>query len=478
MSDEPVIVHDHAYIDGGWRPPGGTGLIDVHSARDGSVIGRIADVGVQDVDAAVAAARRAFARWSALPVSDRLTLLKELADALRARAGELAELITSEVGTPLRVSKLLQADAAIATLDTFHGAIATLEAEEQIGASTVVREPVGVVACITAWNYPLQQVLGKVGAALATGCTVVLKPSETAPLSAFIVAETIDEVGFPPGVFNLVTGTATPVGETLVAHPGVDMVHLTGSTRAGRRVAALGAGTVKRLALELGGKSANVILDDADLERAVKVGVANCFTNSGQTCTAWSRMLVHRSQMTLIEDLVRARVARYQLGDPLDPDTSMGPLVSAGQQRSVREHIERALAEGARLVCGGTQQPQELPNGFFVKPTVLSDVTPRMSVAQEEVFGPVLAILPYDTDEEAIDIANSTIYGLAGAVWSRDPARAEHAARRMRAGQIDINGSFFNPLAPFGGVKQSGIGRELGVHGLTEFYELKSIQRA
>jgi len=478
MRNDPVIARDQLYIDGRWRPSSGKSSIDVHSARDGSVIGRVADAAGQDVDAAVAAARRAFPHWSALPVSDRLALLKELADGLRARADELAELITREVGTPLRVSKLLQADAAIATLDNFHGAIAELESEEQIGASTVVREPVGVVACITAWNYPLQQVLGKVGAALATGCTAVVKPSEAAPLSAFIVAEVIDEVGFPAGVFNLVTGTATSVGEPLAAHPGVDMVHLTGSTRAGRRVAALGAGTVKRMALELGGKSANVILDDADTERAVKVGVANCFTNSGQTCTAWSRMLVHRSQLAQVEDLVRARAAGYRLGDPLDPDTNMGPLVSAGQQRSVRGHIERALAEGARLVCGGPQQPQELPNGYFVRPTVFSDVTPGMSVAQEEVFGPVLAILPYDTDEEAIDIANSTIYGLAGGVWSGDPARAERVARQIRAGQIDINGSFFNPMAPFGGVRQSGIGRELGVHGLMEFYELKSIQRA
>jgi acyl-CoA reductase-like NAD-dependent aldehyde dehydrogenase len=475
---EPVIVRDHVYLDGRWRRSSGTALIDVHSARDGSVIGRVADAAVQDVDAAVAAARRAFPYWSALPASDRLALLKDLADGLRARAGELAELITREVGTPLRLSRLLQADAAIATLDNFHGAIAALELEEQIGASTVVREPVGVVACITAWNYPLQQVLGKVGAALATGCTAVLKPSEAAPLSAFIVAEVINEIGFPPGVFNLVTGTATSVGEPLVAHPGVDMVHLTGSTGAGRRVAELGAGTVKRMALELGGKSANVILDDANTERAVKVGVANCFTNSGQTCAAWSRMLVHRSQLTLIEDLVRVRAAGYRLGDPLDPGTNMGPLVSAGQQRSVRGHIERALAEGARLVYGGSEQPQELPNGFFVRPTVVSDVTPEMSIAQEEVFGPVLAILAYESDEEAIDIANSTIYGLAGGVWSRDPARAERVARRIRAGQIDINGSFFNPLAPFGGFGQSGIGRELGVHGLMEFYELKSIQRA
>ena len=478
MRTDQVTVRDQLYIDGGWRPSRGARLIDVHSARDGGVIGRVADGTEEDVDAAVAAAADAFRTWSALPAADRLVLLKELADGLRARAGELAELITSEVGTPLRVSRLLQADAAIATLDSYHGAIATLEFEERIGASTVVREPVGVIACITAWNYPLQQVLGKVGAALATGCTAVLKPSEAAPLSAFIVAEVIDEVGFPAGVFNLVTGTASSVGEPLVAHPAVDMVHLTGSTRAGRRVAELAAGTVKRTALELGGKSANVILDDADLERAVKVGVANCFTNSGQTCTAWSRMLAHRSQLARIEDLVRARVAGYRLGDPLDPDTNMGPVVSAAQQRSVREHIERALAEGARLVCGGPEPPQELPNGFFVRPTVVSDVTPWMSVAQEEVFGPVLAILPYDTDEEAIDIANSTIYGLAGGVWSRDMVRAEHVARQMRAGQVDINGSFFNPLAPFGGVRQSGIGRELGVHGLMEFYELKSIQRA
>jgi acyl-CoA reductase-like NAD-dependent aldehyde dehydrogenase len=273
-----------------------------------------------------------------------------------------------------------------------------------------------------------------------------------------------------------VSGSGAEVGEPLVAHPDVDMIHFTGSTGAGRKIGEVAARTVKRVALELGGKSANVILDDADLALAVKVGVANCFTNTGQTCTAWTRMVVPREKLTEIEELVRERVEKYRLGDPLEETTNMGPLVSAAQQASVREHISNAIADGARLICGGVEQPAALPSGFFLNPTVLSDVTVDMRIAQDEVFGPVLAILPFDTDDEAVAIANSTIYGLAGGVWSADPARADSVARRMRAGQVDINGSFFNAVAPFGGVKQSGLGRELGTYGLLEFFELKSMQ--
>ena len=469
-------VRDTLYIDGKWRPSTGTATIDVLSATSGEVIGRVPDASQDDVDAACGAARAAFLPWAATPMAERLALIRRLEEGLAQRVERLAETITAEIGTPLRVSRKLQAAAPIASLRHYRELLPQIPLEERIGGSVVIREPRGVVACITSWNYPLQQMLGKMGAALATGCTVVVKPPQVAPLTAFDVAEVVDEMGFPPGVFNLVSGSGSRVGQALVEHPEVDMVHFTGSTGAGRRIAASAAATMKRLALELGGKSANVILDDADLAQAVKVGVANCFTNTGQTCTAWTRMLVHSSQLGQVEELVRERVEGYRLGDPLLESTNMGPLASVDQKRAVRGFITQALDEGARLVTGGLEEPVGTPAGNFVRPTVFSDVTIDMTLAQEEVFGPVLAIMPYDTDQEAVDIANSTIYGLAGGVWSADAERAERVARQIRSGQIDINGSFFNPVAPFGGFKQSGIGRELGVHGLLEFYELKSLQ--
>ncbi len=470
-------VHEQLYIDGGWRPASAPDTIAVRGAATGEVLGRVPQGTTADVDAAVAAARAAFPAWSQTPLADRLALLQRLEEGIAAAADDLAALISNEVGTPIRVSRMLQVEGPRLTLANYRQLLPHLELEEKVGASVVVRQPLGVVACITAWNYPLQQAVGKVGGALATGCTAVLKPSELAPLSAFVLARLIDEAGFPPGVFNLVTGGPS-VGQALVEHRDVDMIHFTGSTATGRRIGAAAAATVKRTSLELGGKSANLILDDADIEQAVKVGLANCFTNSGQTCTAWTRMLVPRAELPRVEALIAERVQRYRLGDPLDPATTMGPLASEKQQDTVRDHIRCALAEGARLVCGGPDQPAEAPSGYFVAPTVFSDVTPDMALAQDEVFGPVLAVMPYDTEEEAIELANSTVFGLAGGVWSGDLARAERVARRIRAGQIDINGSFFNPLAPFGGHKQSGLGRELGVHGLLEFYELTSFQYA
>lgn len=471
------VRSDRLYIDGDWRDPARPGaVIEVLGASTGQAIATIPDGSPEDVDAAVRAARAALPAWSSTSLAERLDLVRRLEAGLTARADELAEVATAEVGTPLRVSKLLHAQAPISALTNFRALMPELQLEEKIGSSVVVREPVGVVAVITSWNYGLQQLLGKAGAALVTGCTVVAKPPQVSPLSAFITAEVIHEVGFPPGVFNLVSGSGRAVGVALSTHPDVDMVHFTGSTAVGRAIGAAAAQTVKRTALELGGKSANVLLDDADLPQAVKVGVANCFTNSGQTCTAWTRMLVHRSQLADVEALVADRVRRYRLGDPMDPSTTMGPLASAEQQETVRGFISRALVDGARLVVGGLEKPEGTPPGYFVAPTVFTDVTVDMELAQEEVFGPVLALMPYDTDDEAVSIANSTIYGLAGGVWSADPARAERVARRIRSGQIDINGSFFNARAPFGGMKQSGVGRELGVHGLYEFYELKSLQ--
>jgi aldehyde dehydrogenase (NAD+) len=471
-----MIERSSHFIDGGWHASDSGRTLDVHSAATGKVLGRVPDGTAADVDLAVAAARRAFPAWSSAPLEDRLGLLARVEELLAERAEDLARLISSEVGTPIKVSRLVQVGLPIRVLGSYRELLPTLPLEERIGDSLVVREPIGVVAAITAWNYSLQQVVGKVGAALATGCTVVVKPSEVAPLSAFAFADLMQAAGFPPGVFNLLSGTAASVGEPLVAHPDVDMIHFTGSTPAGRRIGAVAAQNVKRVALELGGKSANIILEDADLAQAVKVGVANCFTNSGQTCTAWTRMLVPRDRLGEVEDLVLARLQGYRAGDPLEPSTNLGPLVSEAQQSRVLGHIERALAEGARLLAGGVQPPPGAYDGYFVAPTVFTDVRPDMAIAREEVFGPVLAIIPYADEDEAVEIANASIYGLAGAVWSADPARAQRVARRLRTGQVDINGSWFNPLAPFGGYRQSGTGRELGVHGLLEFYELKSLQ--
>jgi acyl-CoA reductase-like NAD-dependent aldehyde dehydrogenase len=377
---------------------------------------------------------------------------------------------------PINLSNMIQVGLPMMSFGSMQQLIDDTPFEEQVGNSLIVREPVGVVGCITPWNYPLHQIAAKVAPALAAGCTVVLKPSEVAPLNAFLLAEIIDEVGLPAGVFNLVTGTGPVVGEAIAAHPDVDMVSFTGSTRAGKRVSEVASQTVKRVALELGGKSPNVILDDADLERAVSDGVGKCFLNSGQTCSALTRMLVPRSRLAEAEDIAVRTAETYTPGDPFAAESRLGPLVSAAQRERVRSYIEKGVEEGAKLLTGGVEPPEGADKGFFVRPTVFSEVRNDMTIAQEEIFGPVLAIIPYDTEDEAVDIANDTIYGLAGGVWSGDAERAKTVARRIRTGQIEINGGSFNPLAPFGGYKQSGHGRELGKFGLDEFLEVKSLQ--
>ncbi|HLF41538.1 MAG TPA: aldehyde dehydrogenase family protein [Acidimicrobiia bacterium] len=469
-------VRETIYIDGAWVASSGSGTIDVYGAATEEVVGRIPDGAPADVDRAVAAARAAFPGWSATSVEERAKQLQHLQEGLIGRTPELAELIATEVGMPIRLAGAIQVGLPTMVMGTYAQMLADFPFEEQVGHSLVVREPVGVVGCITPWNYPLHQIVAKIAPALAAGCTVVLKPSEVAPLNAFVLAEIVDEAGLPAGVFNLVSGTGPVVGEAIASHPDVDMVSFTGSTRAGRRVSELAAATVKRVALELGGKSANVILDDADLERAVSAGVTNCYLNSGQTCTAWTRMLVPRDRLAEAEEIARQRAENYRLGDPLEETTNLGPLISEAQRARVRGYIEKGLSEGAKLVTGGAEAPDGLERGYFVRPTVFSEVRPDMTIAQEEIFGPVLSIMPYDTEEEALAIANGTIYGLAGGVWSADRDRAQKVARQMRTGQVDINGAGFNPLAPFGGYKQSGVGRELGRFGLEEYLETKSLQ--
>ncbi|HVM39985.1 MAG TPA: aldehyde dehydrogenase family protein [Acidimicrobiia bacterium] len=472
--------YDKLYIDGAWVASTGTATIDVINAATEEVMGRIPEGTADDVDRAVAAARGAFLGWGFdTGPEERGKYLQRLQEGLAARQEEIATTIAGEVGMVLNMARIIQAGLPIATSGSYVQLISEVQWEEQIGNSLVVKEPVGVVGCITPWNYPLHQIINKVAPALAAGCTVVLKPSEVAPLNAFILAEIIDEIGLPPGVFNLVSGTGPVVGEAIAAHPDVDMVHFTGSTAAGRRVSEVAAATVKRVALELGGKSPNIILDDVDddlFQRAVSAGVGNCYLNSGQTCTAFTRMLVPRERHDEAVEIARQAAENFPVGDPMAEGSKLGPLISEQQRQRVRQYIEKGIEEGATLVTGGPEAPEGLDRGYYVKPTVFANVTPDMTIAREEIFGPVLAIMPYDDEDDAVRIANDTIYGLAGGVWSADPDRARAVARRVRSGQIDINGGGFNPLAPFGGFKQSGHGRELGRYGLEEFLETKSLQ--
>ena len=470
-------VRDKLYINGAWTEPAGSGTLPVVNSATGEVMGSVPEGTAEDVERAVKAAAAAFPSWAATAPEERAKLLTRVQEELTARTEQIADLIAREVGMPRTLSKLVQAGLPIMTFAITAQQLTELRWEEQIGNSLVVREPAGVVGAITPWNYPLHQIALKVAPALAAGCTVVLKPSEVAPLNAFVLAEVLHEVGLPAGVFNLVTGVGPVVGEALASHPQVDMVSFTGSTRAGKRVMQLAAETVKRVALELGGKSPNVILPDADLQKAVPAGVQDCYLNSGQTCSALTRMIVPRSRLAEVEDLAVKAAESFTPGDPFDATTRLGPLVSEAQRSRVRSYIEQGVAEGAKLLTGGGEAPEGLDRGFFVRPTVFSEVRPDMTIAKEEIFGPVLAILPYDTEEEALAIANDTTYGLAGGVWSADPAHAEAFARRLRTGQVSINGGGFNPAAPFGGYKQSGIGREAGRFGLEEYLEVKALQR-
>jgi aldehyde dehydrogenase (NAD+) len=468
-------MRDVIYVGGAWADSSTSATIDVVNPATEEVIDRVPAGTAADVDRAVAEARRAQPGWEATPPAERAAHLRAVLDGLTARQEDLATLIATDLGAPYQVALKVHVGTPIAVLT---GILDILEAYDfagrRCGNSLIVREPVGVVGAITPWNYPLHQVVAKVAPALAAGCTVVLKPSEVAPLAAYALADLIDEAGLPPGVFNLVSGLGPVVGEAIAVHEGVDMVSFTGSTRAGKRVAELAAQSVKRVALELGGKSPNVILPDAELPVAVKVGVAKAYVNSGQTCNALTRMLVHRAHYDEAVELAVKAAERYTPGDPFAEESRLGPLASRAQLDRVRGYVDRGVEEGARLVTGGTETT--LSRGYYVLPTVFADVTPSMTIAREEIFGPVLAILAYEDEDEAVRIANDTPYGLAAGVWSGDQDHAVAIGRRLKAGQVEINGGRFNPVAPFGGFKQSGIGRELGLHGLEEFLEIKSLQ--
>ncbi len=475
-AEQTVQVHEHIYIGGEWVPSSGSGRLEVVNSTTEQVMGSIPEGTVEDVDRAVAAARAAFDGWSTTSVQERADWLQRIAEALGARMEEIAALIAQEVGMPLKLSNMIQAGLPTMSFGSMPQVMGDMEWEEEVGNSLIVREAVGVVGAITPWNYPLHQIAAKVAPALAAGCTIVVKPSEVAPLNAMLLADVLDGIGLPAGVFNLVTGVGPVVGEALARHPGVDMISFTGSTAAGRRVSEAASATVKRVALELGGKSPNVILDDADLQRAITDGVSKCFLNSGQTCSALTRMLVPRARLAEAEQIAAVVAAHFVPGDPFEPGTTLGPLVSDVQRERVRGYIRKGAEEGAKLVTGGAEAPDGLEHGFFVRPTVFSEVTTEMRIAQEEIFGPVLSIMPYDDEDDAVRIANDTDYGLAGGVWSADEERAKRVARRIRTGQVEINGGAFNPLAPFGGYKQSGHGRELGRFGLEEFLQIKSMQ--
>jgi len=475
-TEQDVHVREEIYIGGEWVQSGGSGSLEVINATTEQVMGSVPDGTIEDVDKAVAAARAAFESWSQTSIEERSEWMARIAEALGARMDEIAALIAQEVGMPVKLSNIIQAGLPTTTFASMPQLLAEMPWEEQVGNSLIVREPVGVVGAITPWNYPLHQIAAKVAPAMAAGCTVVLKPSQVAPLNAVVLADVIDEVGLPAGVFNLVTGRGSVIGEALALHPDVDAISFTGSTAAGRRVSEAAAGTIKRVALELGGKSPNIILEDADFPAAIKDGVAKCFLNSGQTCSALTRMLVPRSRLAEAEQIAAAVAEFFKPGDPFESGTTLGPLVSEGQRKLVLDYIAKGSEEGAKLIAGGAEPPEGLERGYFVQPTVFSEVTPEMTIAQEEIFGPVLAIMPYEDEEDAVRIANDSVYGLAGGVWSGDEERAKRVARRIRTGQVEINGGAFNPLAPFGGYKQSGYGRELGRFGLEEFLQVKSLQ--
>ncbi len=463
------------YIDGAWVDPAEPSTLGVVNPATEETFARISLGSSTDVDRAVTAARRAFATFSTTSVEERLGYLRKIIEGFRARLPDLARTMTLEMGSPITFSTERQATVALFHFEEAARVLADYPFEERTPSGVVRREPIGVCGLITPWNWPLNQVASKVAPAIATGCTVVLKPSEIAPLSAMLLAEVIHDAGLPPGVFNLVNGHGPTVGEALASHPDIDMISITGSTTAGVRVAKLAADSVKRVAQELGGKSANIILRDADLPAAVKAGVHACYTNAGQNCQSPTRMLIPREHREAAFEAAREALQAIRLGDPLDPTTTMGPLVSQAQVEKVTGLIRSGVYEGATLVAGGPERPAGLDQGYYVQPTVFGDVTPDMRIAREEIFGPVLSIIGYDTEDEAVEIANDTPFGLAGFVQGKDLDKARRIANRIRAGRVYLNGAAFDRSLPFGGYKQSGNGREFGVFGFEEYLEVKAL---
>jgi acyl-CoA reductase-like NAD-dependent aldehyde dehydrogenase len=464
------------YIDGQWVESRGNTTWNVVNPATEAVAGTVSLGSTADVDAAVTAARNAFETYSQTSREERVALLDRVIQVYKRRLPELAQAISEEMGAPLaQIAMPLQAPAGLGHFMVARGVLQQFEFEKAQGTTRIVREPVGVCGLITPWNWPANQIACKVAPALATGCTMVLKPSELAPFSAHVIAEILHEAGVPKGVFNLVDGDGPTVGAAMASHPGIDMVSFTGSTRAGILVDKAAAETVKRVALELGGKSPNIILDGAPLEAAVGHGVLVMMNNSGQSCNAPSRMLVPRKHLAAVEAIAKAVAAQVVVGDPASPQTAMGPQANANQWRRTQGLIERGIQEGAKLVCGGPGRPDGLAQGCYTRPTVFSDVRNDMTIAREEIFGPVLCILPYDTLEEAVRIANDTPYGLSAYVYGPDPESARRVGSRIRAGNVHINGASLDVTGSFGGYKQSGLGREWGAFGFEEFLEVKSV---
>jgi len=471
-----VIERGDLYIDGQWVTPTSGEVITVDEAATGDVIGTVPAGDATDAERAILAARRSADSWAQVPIAQRADVVTAIAAGLREREAELARIMAQEVGTPLATSVRVQVGLAASVFETIAEAACELPAEERIGNSMIIRVPAGVVGAITPWNYPLYQLAAKVGPALAAGCPVVVKPSSVAPLATFVLADIVDGLGLPDGVFNLVSGRGALVGDVLSSHPQVDMVSLTGSTGAGVQVMRSAAGTIKKVALELGGKSAFLLAEGADMDAAMSAAVRGCFVNNGQTCSATTRLIVPQSMLAEVEERVAAMVDAMRVGDPLDETTDLGPVASEGQFRTVTKYIEIGMSEGT-LIAGGPGPVDGLDRGYFVRPTVFSRLDPGARVVQEEIFGPVLAIVSYDEGiEQGIAIANDSEFGLSGAVFAADIPTAVSIASRLRTGQVAINGGRFNAKAPFGGFKTSGIGRELGHHGLMEYFELLSMQ--
>ena len=462
-------AREQLYIDGKWRDSLGKGSIDVINPATEEIIGRVPVGSTKDVDKAVAAAKNAFDSWSKSSIDERIELLNALSNAFKERGEELAQTITSEVGTPIGYSRVAMVGTPRVVSRSYAKILENYIWEEEVRNSLICKEPIGVCAFITPWNFPLHQIIGKVAPAIAAGCTMVLKPSKEAPLSAFILADILDEIGLPAGVFNLVSGHGSEVGNYMSSHPDVDMVSFTGSTGAGVSVSQSAAPTIKRVTLELGGKSANVALSDADPILVAKKAIGACHQNSGQTCSALTRLIIPESMNEQVCEIIAAKNDSYLVGNPLDESTRCGPMVSLRQQSSVSEYIKSGIDEGANLISGGLGMPNGLEKGFYVKPTIFADVKPDMKIWKEEIFGPVLVITTYKTEDEALALANDSIYGLSGGVWSENPERALNFAKRMRTGQVSVNGGSFNVSAPFGGYKLSGNGRDLGTPGLDEF---------